>query len=168
MTKIVDSHMTVDENGEMKEWKKVSRFKSEEPNYIKVYLQDISYFYEVPKGSTDLVYELFNYVNYNTHEIIINSDVKKRISENMNSSVATIDNNLSKLVKKGIIDRVGRGIFTLNPYLFGKGDWKSIKDLRDRDLHLEITYNKDTNKRELRGKVGEQSRMNFKNLEPEY
>lgn len=161
MVKIIDSHTVIDENGVVKNTDRVYRFKSEEPNYIKLYLEDISYFYEIPKSSSDLVYELFNYVTYNTHEIIINMSIKKKIALILKTSVSTIDNNLTKLVKKGIISRVDKGVFILNPYLFGKGDWKSIKELRDRDLHLEIIYNKDTKQREIRGTIGEQSRFNF-------
>lgn len=153
MKKIIDSHITVDELGQIKSTEKVYRFKSEEPNYIKIYLRDISYFYEIPKGSTDLIYELFNYVNYNTHEIIINIDIKKRIRKLLDTTVATLDNNLSKLIKKGILDKTGTGVYNLNPYLFGKGDWKSIKELRNVNLHLEIVYDSENNKRELRGKV---------------
>lgn len=161
MTTISTEKITIDENGEVKNSEVIKKFKSQEPNYIKIYLQDISYFYEVPKGSTDLVYELFDYVTYNTHEMILNMSTKKRIAKKLETSVATVSNNLTKLVQKGIIKRVEKGIYTLNPYLFGKGDWKSVKELRTSNIELEVVYDKETGKRTLKGRLEKQQRFNF-------
>lgn len=161
MTKIIDTHVKMDENGVIKSEEKTFRFRSEEPNYIKIYLEDISYLYSVPKGSSDLIYELFNYTTYGTNEIIINSFVKQKISKKINTTIPTINNNLTKLVQKGILNRPGSGVFILNPYLFGKGDWKSVKNMRDENIELKITYNKETGKREILGKIENEEQKIF-------
>ena len=37
---------------------------------------------------------------------------------------------ISNLVKKKVIQNKGRGVYLLNTFLFGKGDWTSVKKLR--------------------------------------
>ena len=41
----------------------------------------------------------------------------------------------------------------LNPYLFGKGDWKSVRELRSKNIHLKIVYDKETNTRRIQGNI---------------
>lgn len=44
--------------------------------------------------------------------------------------IRTIDNALSMLVKKGIIFREDTGLYKGNPFLFGKREWREIRELR--------------------------------------
>jgi hypothetical protein len=46
-------------------------------------------------------------------------------------STKSIDNALCEFVKTGLLIRLGRTDFELNPFLFGKGDWKSIRECRE-------------------------------------
>jgi len=137
--------------GEVKESTIVKRYKGDEPNYIKLYLQDIAYLHGLPASAKDIMSELLQYVSYGTQEIILNKSVKNRIAESINISPKTVDNKLQELVRVGIIDRVAAGTFTLNPYLFGKGDWKTINELRNKNIHLKIIYDKKTNTRSIKG-----------------
>lgn len=135
-----------------------SRFKSceeIEPPYIKLYTNSISYLHGLPTTTNDLLQELLNYVTYGTQEIILNAATKKRIAENTGMNIRTVDNRLQALVKAGILDRVALGTFILNPYLFGRGDWKTINELRNRNVHLEIIYDKETCTRRIRGNIDE-------------
>jgi predicted transcriptional regulator of viral defense system len=45
-------------------------------------------------------------------------------------SPQTIANALSKMTKEGILLRIETGVYMLNPFLIGKGDWKDIQKLR--------------------------------------
>lgn len=153
MNKVIETYEVVDENGQVRSRSKTSIFKGQEPNYIKLYLQDISYLHDIPKSHTNVLYELLSYVTYGTNEISLSSGAKKRIVESSGMSMSSLNNNLSLLAKNGLIERIGTGMFRLNPFLFGKGDWKSIKELRDVSMHLEITYDKLTNKRIVKGTV---------------
>lgn len=154
MRKAIEVTQTVDyETGEVKSQSVTRRYRGDEPSYIKVYLQDISYLHGLPTTAGDLMHELLNYVTYGTQEIVLTSVIKKCIAGNLSIAMKTLDNRLQDLVKKGIIDRVGQGTFTLNPYLFGKGDWKTILELRNNNIHLEIIYDKDTGERKVRGEL---------------
>ena len=122
---------------------------------MKLYLQDIAYLHGLPASAKDIMGELLQYVSYGTQEIVLNKAIKDRIAANINTSVKTVDNRLQELVKVGIIDRVAVGTYTLNPYLFGKGDWKTISELRNKNLHLKIEYDSETNTRYIRGEASE-------------
>ena len=141
------------ETGEIKESTTVRAVKGEEPSYIKLYLQDISYLYGLPATAGDLMHELLQYVTYGTQQIILNASVKEKICEVTGIAKQTLNNRLQDLVNKGIIARDGRGVFVLNPYLFGKGDWKSVRELRSKNIHLKIMYDKETNTRRIQGNI---------------
>lgn len=127
-----------------------------EPPYVKLYFENIpNYLYDLPSSTGSLIYELLNYVTYGTQEITLNAAIKKRIALATSISVRTLDNKLQELVKKGILDRVENGLFTLNPYLFGRGDWKTILELRNKNIHLEIVYDKTTGERKIKGAIDE-------------
>lgn len=143
------------ETGEVRSTETHKKYRSEEPNYIKLYLKDLAYLHDLPQAASNLVHELLGYVTYNTQEIVLNSTVKKRIAGIMNVAMKTLNNNLQQLVKKGVLERVAPGTFRLNPYLFGKGDWKSIKALREQNIQLQIVYDKETNTRVIRGSIVE-------------
>ena len=61
---------------------------------------------------------------------MLNSSVKKRICSRLDIKMQTLDNALTKFVKKQILFRVEKGIFLPNPYLFAKGSWNEVKELR--------------------------------------
>ena len=100
-----------------------------EPDYIKLYLQDICKLNDLPKTSSKLLKKLLKYSNYE-NLILLPSYIKKIIAKELETSIPTIDNSLSKLTKKGILRREGTGVYRLNPHLFGKGSWQDIKKIR--------------------------------------
>lgn len=154
MNKVIETTEHIDYNtGEVKSSTVVRRFKGDEPNYIKVYLGDIAYLHGLSIPTRDLLDELLKYITYGTQEIVLNAVAKKRIAEVTGMAMQTLNNKLQELLKVGILDRVGTGTFVLNPYLFGKGDWKTINELRNKNIHLEILYDKDTGKRTIRGNL---------------
>lgn len=156
MKKVIETTEVVDYGtGEIKSSTTVKRVRGDEPNYIKLYLGDIAYLHGLSVPTRDLLNELLKYVTYGTQEIMLNAIAKKRIVEATGMAMQTLNNKLQDLLRVGIIDRVAVGTFVLNPYLFGKGDWKTINELRDRNIHLEITYDKDTGERKIRGRTDE-------------
>lgn len=156
MKKVIETTEVIDYGtGEVKSSTTVKRVRGDEPNYIKLYLGDIAYLHGLSVPTRDLLNELLKYVTYGTQEIMLNAIAKKRIVEATGMAMQTLNNKLQDLLRVGIIDRVAVGTFVLNPYLFGKGDWKTINELRDRNIHLEITYDKDTGERKIRGRTDE-------------
>jgi len=136
-TKVTYQEVSVDhETGEVKKHKKT--LKSErEPDFVKLYLRDLALLSELPKWLSGVLYELLQYMNYD-NEIILNSTVKKRIAEKLDIQVRSISNALSKFVKKNILIKNGRGTYIANPYIFGRGSWSNIKEIR-----MNIHYLKD-------------------------
>ena len=131
---------TVDkETGEVTKSVDTKQYKTaSEPNYIKLYIQDISYLNELPAGTDRIIYAMLPYINYQ-QEIYINSHNKKKMAEEVGVSDKHISNTIVKLVKKEILIRVDRGVYQLNTYIFGKGPWKDILKHRS-SLKLEVFY----------------------------
>ena len=127
------------ETGEITETSTSKTFKAEaEPNYIKLYLQDISYLNELPKGTDSIIYELLKYLNYQ-QEISVNLHMKKKIADSLGVKHQHISNTIVKLAKQEILIKIDRGIYTINSHIFGKGSWKEIIKHR-KTLKLEIFY----------------------------
>jgi len=127
------------ETGEITQTSTAKVFKAEaEPNYIKMYLQDLTYLNKLPKGIDSILFELLKYINYE-QEIIINKGIKSRIAEKLEKSESYINNSIVKLVKSEMLIRKDRGIYEINSYIFGKGSWKDIIKHR-KSLKLEIFY----------------------------
>jgi hypothetical protein len=124
------------ETGEVKKstTTKVVKIPSEPP-FIKLYLLDMCKMYDIPKVGNNVLNELLKLTNYN-NEIILNSTIKKRIEDKLFLKKGMLDNNLSKLKKAEILKSEERGVFMLNPNLFGKGSWSDINKLR-------VTWNYD-------------------------
>lgn len=100
-----------------------------EPPFIKLYLSDMCKMYDIPKIGNNVLNELLKLTNYN-NEIILNSAIKKRIDKSLMLKKGILDNNLTKLKKANILKSEERGIYQLNPNLFGKGSWHDINKLR--------------------------------------
>jgi hypothetical protein len=124
--KVLDSS-----SGEILQEKFVQQvYLDKEPNYVKLYIDNLILLNGLPKGTTDTIMELLKYMSYE-NTIILNSYIKKEIANTLGfKTVQSLDNNINKLVKKGILDRIGRGTFRANAFLFGKGDWNDIKQIR--------------------------------------
>ena len=124
-TEVVD-HTT----GEVRESSttKVMRIPSEPP-FIKLYLADMCKMHNIPKVGNNVLNELLKLTNYN-NEIVLNSTIKKRIESELNLKKGMLDNNLTKLKKANILKSEERGVYLLNPNLFGKGSWHDISKLR--------------------------------------
>jgi len=101
----------------------------QEPSFIKLYIKDMCKLNDVPKNANKILLSLLEYVNYN-NEIILNAGLKKRIAKELNITPPSLNNGISRLVKSELICSVERGIYLLNPNMFGKGKWKDIKELQ--------------------------------------
>lgn len=95
---------------------------------------------DLPKHHEKILFELLKRATYAGEkygmEITLNASIKKRIADTLEiKNIRTINNVLTDLVKGQILIRADIGVYTLNPYLFGKGDWQDISRLR-----LEVSY----------------------------
>lgn len=127
------------QTGEIEESLHSTAFKAEaEPNYIKLYLEDLAYFHKLPKSLPDIIYQLLPLVNYQ-QQIVITSYHKREIANTLSVTPAHINNAITKLTQAEVLIRIDRGVYELNSYLFGKGSWKDIIKHR-KSLKLEVFY----------------------------
>lgn len=128
--------------GEAVQQKDVTRSRlPPEPRYIKLYLQDILYFSDIPRQYEKVLYSLLQNAVFANQKhgmaIALVPALKKEICEELGwKSTQALDNALTALVKGRILIRLDRGFYRLNPFFFGIGNWEDIHELR-----LEINYN---------------------------
>ena len=107
----------------------------EEPPFIKVYLKDILYLSDLPKGHSRILYALLKRISWASAEdgmvVVLPFGIKKKIAAELNlKNTRTLDNAIQDLMKGNILTRIEKGVFQFNPYLFGKGDWQDIYKIR--------------------------------------
>lgn len=103
-----------------------------EPDYIKIYLDNIMFITEIPGWVSRIMYELIKTVSYANKGqfIIVNAGYKRILAENLGIKPQSVTNAINDLVKKEILIRKESGVFLLNPQYFGKGEWKDIAKIR--------------------------------------
>ncbi len=101
-----------------------------EPEYIKLYIQDLGRLKGLQPSHREILVYVAACVGYDG---IITLTARRRLSIafTVGCNQRTVDNAVSEYVKTGIIRRVGRGEYELNPFLFAKGDWNSIRQRRE-------------------------------------
>ncbi len=109
-----------------------------EPSFVKLYLDDITYLVNLPKTTSDVIFELLKLVDYQQN-IYIHKDQKLDICERLNIKESAVNKAITGLNKAQIILRKSRGHYILNPFFFGKGSWKDIKEIR-----VKLLYNPQT------------------------
>jgi hypothetical protein len=119
-----------------------------EPSFVKMYIDDLSLLNGLGKNGNDVLREVVKYMDY-AGEIVLTPERKSNIAEKYNINVRTVRNQLSILVKKGILAHKTYLTFVANPQLFSKGEWKNIQKLRD-SFQLIIEYK--NGKRTVKGK----------------
>lgn len=129
-----------------------------EPEYIKLYLQDLMYFSDMPKQYANTISSLLKRISFAGDEdglcVILTPRIKKSIAKELGwKRTSSLDNALCDLVKGKIIERIDRGMYRFNPYFFGKGNWADISKLR-----LTIDYD------EIKGKTF-QTVCHYKNVD---
>ena len=62
--------------------------------------------------------------------IYLNAELKRRIAKNTNKTVKRIEQALTDFVKANVLKRIAIGTYQVNANLFGRGEWKDIKNIR--------------------------------------
>lgn len=137
MAKITNSiqKQVINEDGEIlrSEEERTINWGSE-PNYVKLYLDNILYLSDLPKGLNSVLAALLKRMSYG-NQLVINAALKRQIAEEIGLSVSSINNAITKFVKGKLLERIDTGLYLVNPHLFGKGEWKNIAKIR-----LNVTF----------------------------
>lgn len=136
----------------------------QEPPYIKLYLEDILYMSDMPKSLSGLTYSLAKRATFADKDqglvVYLPTFLKQQLLEECGyAKLHSLDNAIGKLCKGGIIKRLGTGAYQLNPYLFGRGEWKDIDNIRatwdydaikGRTFSASFTYKDENNEEDNR------------------
>src|SRR5699024_7677626 len=121
ITKTVERKMT-EENGEIihSEEEKTINWGAE-PNYIKLYLDDVLYLSDLPKGLNSTLYAFLKRMSYG-NQLVINAALKRQVDKEVYLSVSSINDGITDFVKGELMERVDAGRYQVNLQLFGKGE----------------------------------------------
>ena len=137
----ITSEVVDNETGEIiKRTEDIIKTFSNEPPYVKFYLHDILYLSDLPKTHDKILLSLLKKASWANAEygmvFTLSAGLKRMMAKELNfKNARTINNALSDFVKADIFKRLEVGVYQLNPYLFGRGNWQNVEKLR-----MEIEY----------------------------
>lgn len=113
-----------------------------EDSYVKVYLEGLDYIKDMPKDCFVLLCKLMEYCTYaeptkadgtnDSFHINIMTNRKKRIADELGyNNVNSVSNLLTELIDGGVLFRLDKSCYRLNPWLFGRGEWRHMIDVRE-------------------------------------
>lgn len=98
-------------------------------DFVMTFTKDLGYLKNLSKGEILVVMGFLKVVN-RENEVILNKTIKERIAKEFDLNISSMNQLISNLVKKKVIQNKERGVYILNTFLFGKGDWTNVKKLR--------------------------------------
>ncbi len=102
-----------------------------EPDYIKLYIGDLGRLNSLTPAATEILLYIAATVDYDGF-VSLTAHKKARIALTCGCSPKTIRNAIVEYVKSGLLTRVGRAEYELNPHLFAKGKWRTIRERRKK------------------------------------
>jgi len=114
-------------------------------DFVMSFTKDLGYMKNLSKAEILVTFGLLQIVNRN-NEIILNKGIKNRIANEFGLKQGSMDQLISNLKRKKIIQSIKtpegknlRGVYLLNTFLFGKGNWMNIKKQR---MYIEWDFQK--------------------------
>ena len=101
-----------------------------EPDYVKLYLQDLLRISDIPKSSNLILSCILKRMAWSTNEIVLIAPVKRQIAMELEISTETIAKAIELFTEKSILIRKDRSFYIVNPYFFGRGKWEEISQIR--------------------------------------
>jgi predicted transcriptional regulator len=138
MSKITFTDKTTDyTTGEVLSERTITRDIKSKPVFLRTYMNDIGALIKCSNAEKNVVLQCFEYLLYNSNEVVLNSERRKEIASKTNTKLSTVHIALSRLAKKNILIKKGTNTYTLNPKLFFFGN--DIE--RNKMLEFKIVYN---------------------------
>lgn len=110
--------------------------RSVEPSYIKLYVDCLCSFKGLSKSLNPILLELLKYMSYadvtkpNGGQIIyLNKQLKQDVASATQKSLKRVEQAIGQFKDANIFKQIARGTYQVNPLLFGKGEWKDIKNI---------------------------------------
>ncbi len=123
-----------EETGEILRTKTNVQF-DREPDFVKLYLDCLGVFTNnngLDKSLNDMLLSVLKRMTYASDNqiVVLNAYIKNNICEEAGKSLKRLNQAITIWVKEKILIRVGRGVYKINPFIFGRGDWRDISHLR--------------------------------------
>lgn len=116
---------------------KISKKKSVEPPFVKLYLDCLLTYKDLSKSLNPILGEFLKYMSYaNMSEnqggqiIYLNAEIKRQIAKATGKTVKRIEQALTDFVKTNVFKRIATSTYQVNADLFGRGEWKDISNIR--------------------------------------
>lgn len=131
------------EGGQLKTKSGYQHFKLDtEDSYVKVYLEGLNYIRDMPRDCFALLCKLMEYCTYaeptkedgtnDSFHISLMTSRKKRLAEELGyQNVKSVSNLLTELIDGNVLARLDRSCYRLNPWLFGRGEWVFMVEIRE-------------------------------------
>jgi hypothetical protein len=100
-----------------------------EPDFVKLYIADLSLLFELSKTADKALFALIRKMNYD-NEIVLTSYMKNEMAEMLKMKKNTLEHCIGELCLSGIFLKKGNNMYFVNPKLFGKGAWSEISKIR--------------------------------------
>lgn len=111
-----------------------SFFSEIEPDFIKMYTIDLLLLLEVPPDSLRIMIIILRQMSY-TNILYTDKDFVETCINYIGISERNIRRSISILCSKGVLLKIQKGKYIVNPELFARGSWKDIKKIK-----LSISY----------------------------
>lgn len=120
--------------GEIKKEKITIQYEKE-PAYVKLYFDCLGVFIKndgLNSSLNDVLIEVLKRTTYAEEGQIVHLDkfTKTLICKATGKSMPRLNQIIATWLKNDIVTRIARGIYQINPWIFGKGEWRNISDLR--------------------------------------
>ena len=131
-----ENRTIVDKDGNVIDSEREVHYKSEEPNYVKFYIDAWCAFKDIKGVNTRFLYQLLPFMSYAADQqlICITAYIKRQISHILGwsekSALNRFSQEIARLCQKKVLRRIDTNTYQVNPELIGKGPWKDIQRLR--------------------------------------
>lgn len=108
---------------------------SKEPAYVKLYFDCLGVYIKnegLTSSLNDMLIEVLKRSTYaeEGQMVYLNTFTKEQVCKATGKSMERMKQAIRIWVKNKILVRVARGVYQVNPYIFGKGEWRNIANLR--------------------------------------
>ncbi len=151
--------------------RKTSLQFTKEPAYVKLYFDCLGVVIKndgLNECLNDMLLEVLKFANYADEEQIVTLTAyqKEQICKKTGKSLSRLEQAITTWTKNKVLIRVSRGTYKINPWIFGKGEWRDISNLRAKfdfsggNITVEREYNTKNKKNDTELKIEPEEKMN--------
>lgn len=129
MNKEITNTIDLDTGEIIEQNKRESIAVGKEPNYYKVYIQDLANLQGLNPTETQVFQILSANMTFDNLIVLI-KPIKEKLVEMTGKKYDAIKKAIENLAKKKILLRADRSVYRVNPKYAAKGKWEDIKALR--------------------------------------